>query len=178
MSEINVLPVEIQQIAQKAEQAERERIRKENERLKKEAEQREIKEREQKELIRKRGEILRPYLVFICDYNNVLSLPEDEFLAELEKLKKACKKRELLQKKAENEHKELEHIAAELKQKQYAERKAANAPEKEKLLIFADALDKMQRPQVNTVDAVRLIENVDTLLCKVTAYIREKCEKL
>lgn len=112
---------EERQKREKEEAAERERQRKENERLKAEAA---IKE--------KRNLELRPYVVFIRDYNKMVSLPQDEYQKELDDVKKAAeiqwehdrKEREAIEKKAAEEKAKAE---AKLKEEREARMKAEAA---------------------------------------------------
>lgn len=135
--------------------AEQEKIRLENIRL-----QNEIKE---KELIRaKRNKELRPYIIFIRDYNKILNLPESEFQKEFadikigaelqwaEDIKKAQQEakdkansiriaKELQDKKDSELKAEQEKQAAE-KARLLAEKAAAKAPEREKLLSWLNGI--------------------------------------
>ena len=118
------------------EKAERERIRLENEALhaqikkereEAEARQKEIeenakKEREEIERLAKeeadkkqlRSELLRPYIVFIRDYNKVISLSDEDFNKELSDIKKVAQdhweyeRKEQLKAQQEQERKDLE----------------------------------------------------------------------
>jgi len=77
---------EAEEIAKAELEAEKERIRLqeiENAKLKAEAEKREKK----MEIERKRNEELRPYIVYIRDYNKMISLDEKEYQKELESIK-------------------------------------------------------------------------------------------
>lgn len=62
----------------------------ENERLKKEAKEREEKERKSNELREKRTKDLQPYIVFIRDYNGLISKPEKEYQKEFTDIKKGA----------------------------------------------------------------------------------------
>lgn len=158
---------------EKAEAEERERIKIENERLKKEAEERErIAEIERK----KNAEILEK------------QRKEAEEKARIEREKQAKIEAEL-KAKADAERKERERIEAELKAKKEAEekaekeriaseRKAANAPEKEKLIAFSNAINNLHRPEFKTHEAIAIMQNIETLLTKTVNYIKENAEKL
>ena len=56
------------------------------------------------------------------------------------------------------------------------EKKAKNAPEREKLLKFAELIDNLQRPEIKTDEANKIMNDVNTLLLQVTTYIREKTD--
>lgn len=78
-------------------------------------------------------------------------------------------------KKAEAERKAVE---LEAKEKAEAERKAANAPEKSKLIALAIEIDNIYIPKLDTAEALQIGLDVQTLLRKVSAFIREKSAKL
>jgi len=94
-----------------AERIRQENIRLENERLKKEAEQKD-----------KRNTELRPYIIFIRDYNKMLSLPEKEYQKEFSDIKKGAKEHyefEAQQKeKARKEQEEKERLTEIERKKQ------------------------------------------------------------
>jgi len=135
---------------EKAEAEEREAQRLENIRLKEEADKREAEieaervERDrieaEKEAVRaKRNEELRPYIVFIRDYNGTLNLDEDDYQKELSGLEIVAKQqwdydneqRRIAQEKADKDaaelaekQKEIDRIEKELADKKAAEAKA------------------------------------------------------
>lgn len=135
---------------EKAEAEEREAQRLENIRLKEEADKREAEieaervERDrieaEKEAVRaKRNEELRPYIVFIRDYNGTLNLGEDDYQKELSGLEIVAKQqwdydneqRRIAQEKADKDaaelaekQKEIDRIEKELADKKAAEAKA------------------------------------------------------
>ena len=137
---------------EKAEAEEREAQRLENIRLKEEADKREAGieaeriERDrieaEKEAVRaKRNEELRPYIVFIRDYNGTLNLDEDDYQKELSGLEIVAKQqwdydneqRRIAQEKADKDaaelaekQKEIDRIEKELADKKAAEAKAEN----------------------------------------------------
>lgn len=113
---------------EKAEAEERERIRKENEQLKAEAEAKEkMRETRNKEL--------RPYIMFIRDYNSLLNKTEDEYQKEFSDIKKGAEdhweheRKEQIKKAQEEEQrmlsekKRLDEAAAKLKAEQEAKAK-------------------------------------------------------
>lgn len=109
-----------------------EKQRKENERLKAEAEAKKLRDE-------KRNNELRPYIVFIRDYNKMLLLPDNEYLNEFKDIKKGAElqwdadRKEQARKAKEQEDakitadklaKEKAKLEAELKAKSDAEEKA------------------------------------------------------
>ena len=147
---------------EKAEAEERERIRKENERLKAEAEEKEKQLAEE----RRKAEEERKAI-------------EETIRKEREKARleaeKARKEKEDLEAKirAEEERKEKER-----KEKELAERKAKNAPDKEKLLEIAINLDNIVFPEINSEDGQKILSDVKILLSKVSVFIREKSNNI
>lgn len=134
---------------------EREKIRLENEKLRKEAEEREkivAKERR---------------------------LQEEKLIAERKAREEAEAK--LRREKEEQFRKEQELKAAEearIKAEEEAKRKALLAPDKEKLIGFADMIDKLSAPQVASRDAGIVIEQAESKLFSVSNFIREKAKAL
>jgi hypothetical protein len=130
------LKAEKERIAkEKADAAERERIKQENERLKKEAE---IKD--------KRNAELRPYIIFIRHYDNMISLPEDEYQKELIDIKRAAKEHIEYEKakadKLRKDQEEKERLAEIERKKQaqiLADQKAKADKERAELLAKAEA---------------------------------------
>lgn len=129
----------------KAEEKEQKRIRKENEKLKKEAEKSErlakieTKKREKVEEIRnKREEELQPFIVFIRNYNKLISSPEKEYKLEFKDIKKGAEdhwefeKKEKLRKLKEEEDRinkeciEREKQESKLKAERESKLKAEN----------------------------------------------------
>jgi len=124
------------------EKAEKERIeaqRVENEKLKLEAEKREKEETEKQLLIQKRQKELQPYIIFIRDYNGLISKSESEYKKEFSDIKKGAEdhweyeRKEQIRKQSEDEKKEAEikkerldklKLELELKAKIEAEQKA------------------------------------------------------
>ena len=169
---------------EKAEAEEREKQRLENIRLKEEADKREKEIQAEREKIRKENE-------------------EKERLAEIERKKaadllkaqqeKADKERKELLAKAEKERQEKERLEkeiadkkatdertkqAEIKAAKDAEKKAKLAPDKDKLLNFMQAINDLPRPEVKSIEAASIAANANTLLVKVTNYIKENADKL
>jgi hypothetical protein len=75
--------------------------------------------------------------------------------------------------KAEADRKENERKA-----KEAAEKKAKNAPDKEKLLEIARNIDNIAIPEIKSEDAQKILSDVKTLLSKVSVFIREKSSGL
>jgi hypothetical protein len=67
---------------------------------------------------------------------------------------------------------------AERKAKEAAERKLRLAPDKEKLFKLADDLDAFTMPELKTPEADSILNNINILIAKTTAYIREKANSL
>lgn len=169
---------------EKAEAEEREKQRLENIRLKEEADKREKEIQAEREKARKDNE-------------------EKERLEEIERKKqakiladqkaKADKERAELLAKAEKERQEKERLekeiadkkAAEEKKKQAeikaakdAEKKAKLAPDREKLMIFMQAINDLQRPEVKSIEAAQIAANANTMLVQVANMIKESVTKL
>jgi len=155
------------------EKKENERIRIENEKLKKEAEEKEKQAKIEREEIEKEREIERKKQTEILAKQKAEAKEKARIEAE-----KQAKIQAELKAKAEAEKKQREIIEAELKAKEEAEKKSANAPEKIKLLKFAEILDNISRPIMNTDEAKKIMSDVNGLILKVTNYIKEKSEKL
>lgn len=165
---------------EKAEVAERERIRQENERLKKEAEEREKqmqKEREAAEAERKRIEMQN---------RKEREALEAKAKAEREAAEKLLQaERKAAQEKAEKEAEQARKLAAELEEKRKSEQaqkeaaeKLAAAPDKEKLKALSAALSSYNLPELKTEKAAQITANVRTLLNKVVAYIDQQSNLL
>lgn len=146
----------------KAEEEERKRINAENERLKKEAEAKE------KQLAIERAEAKKQ-----------LEIAQ-------EKAKKEAEAKEKLQNELKAK-KEADDFAAkllkqkeeaELKAKQLAEKKAAAAPDKEKLIQFARTIQALELPALKTEDANKILDNATELLFKVSTYLTTNANKL
>jgi hypothetical protein len=68
--------------------------------------------------------------------------------------------------------------AAELRSKQEAERKAKSAPDKEKLILLANSLSKIEMPELKTDQAKSILSDVQALLLKISNHILSKSELL
>lgn len=91
------------------------------------------------------------------------------------KLKKEREERERLEAeikaKAEKERLEKERLAKE-------EAKAKRAPDKEKLLAFAEQVNELSLPIVKTADAAKILSNGRKLLNEAIEYIRKEAKQL
>jgi hypothetical protein len=185
-----------------AERIENERIRIENERLKKEAIEKELIEKENQKkqaeiLLFERKKLEAEKQAEAKKQAKILAEQklESERIAKLEAEKQAKIQAEL-KAKAQAEKIQREKVEAELKAKAEAElkaqkekeriekeriekeKKAKNAPEKEKLMLFATLIEKLERPEIKTDEANTIMQNVNTLLSKVVTFIREKSNNL
>lgn len=154
---------------EKAEIAERERIRKENEQLKAEAEAKEKQladERAKAESERKKIEEAA---------KKEREEAERKLKAEQEKARIDAEKAKAEKDKLEAELKaEADRKENERKAKEVAEKKAKNAPDKEKLLEIARNIDNIAIPEIKSEEAQKILADVKTLLSKVSIFIREK----
>ena len=158
---------------EKAEAEERERIRLENIRLKEEANKKQAELEAERKAVR---------------------LAQEKRDAELAMERaKAQKEREELEAKARKEREEREMIEAQLKAKQEAEFKAEAAriarekaeakrlklaPDKTKLINFAQAINDLPRPDVKSIEAADIASKANIKLFEVAAYIRDNANKL
>jgi hypothetical protein len=76
--------------------------------------------------------------------------------------------------KEDQQAKEKQELADRIK----AERKAQRAPDKVKLMEFANAIEKLARPSLKSEEAYELLSNVNDLLKKVVAYINKNIQDL
>jgi len=163
---------------------EAEENKKEADRLKKEAKEKEKALEAEREKVRKDNE-------------------KKERLAEIERKKqaqifadqkaKADAEKKALEGKLEAERIQRENIEAEIRRKRDAEekakveaerkkkaeeKKARLAPDKDKLVIFAQSINDLPRPEIKAIEAASIIANANTLLCKVRDYVIENASKL
>ncbi|MFA5355773.1 MAG: hypothetical protein WC302_03560 [Candidatus Paceibacterota bacterium] len=158
---------------EKADAAERERVRLENERLIKEAEEREKQIAAEREAAKKEQE-----------KKDALLKKERE---------KADVERKALEDKAKKEREEREKLEAEIKAKEDAkkkadeaekrriaaeEKKAKLAPDKTKLLNFMQAINDLSRPEVKSIEAADIASKANIMLVQVANYIRDNANKL
>lgn len=169
---------------EKAEIAERERIRKENERLKAEAEAKEkqlAEERAKAEAERKKMEEAAKKEREEADRK--LKAEQEKARIEAEKAKAEKAKLEAeIKAKAEAEEKARKEaeakIIAEQKAKETAEKKAKNAPDKTKLIELAAQIEALNMPEIKGEEAQKILYDVKILLSKVSVFIREKSSGL
>lgn len=171
---------------EKKELAERIRLQKENKRLEKERlvqiarEEKESQERKKHELIEeKRAKELQPYIVFIRDYNKLISSKEEDYKLQFHDIKlgaeqqweydrkEQIKKRKAEQEREEKHREEKERLELELKTKKDAEEKLererivaenkakkdaeklAKAPIKKQMNIWINTLTVGSPPELN-----------------------------
>lgn len=139
----------------KAEAEERERIRIENEKLRAEALEKE------RLIAKERAEA------------------EQKLKAEREASRIAAEKAEMERRKLAAEI-EAKRLAEERERKAIlaAQKKAANAPDKTKLLEFAAMLDNLKLPDLKGEEGIKIAFDVKGLLVKVSTYIRDKSSGL
>jgi hypothetical protein len=124
---------------EQAEAAERERLRIENERLRAEAAEREAKAKAEREAAE-------------LELNRIKA--EQEAAAKKEREAREKLERELAAKKAAEE--------AKAKAEAEAIKKAAQAPDKEKLLLIAESVRSIKMPSVSTDEAKRILADIST----------------
>lgn len=156
--------------AEKAKIERQKAIEAENNRLKKEAKQKEV-------LINKRNDELKPYIVFIRDYNTLLNSNEADYSTEFEDIKKGAQLQwEHDRKEAEKIRIENEKIEAERKQKEkklQAEKDELNRKieaqkaKEEKALKDSEAL---KQAELNKGDEVKIEDLITDLKKLKTAY--------
>lgn len=150
---------------EKAEAEEQERIRQENARLKAEAEAREAELEKEREAERKKQA-------------KIEAERQKELQAEREKAEAERAKREALeaeQRKQAEEARRAEQLKAE------EEAKALLAPDKEKLVAFANGLNIVRTqklPAVKTNQAQELMNYIDSELKRLSNYITEQAKEL
>lgn len=99
----------------------------------------------------------------------------ERMVSENEKLKQEQQKKDLqLKQEREKADKEI----ADAKVKAEAEKTAALAPEKEKLLNLAVIIDTIKFPELQSAEAKEILSNVEILLDKVVDFIKNKAENL
>lgn len=106
--------------------------------------------------------------------------------AENEKLRKEKEQQEAKLKKEREERQKLEREAEakrieeenKKKQEQAAKRKAARAPDKDKLLTYAHELGQVKVPNVSDDEAHKILANAIDLIAKVQNYLTTNADKL
>lgn len=163
-----------------AEKKRQEEIRLENERLKKEREELEAaQEKERRKLEAEKAKALRAQKETEAKMLAEAKIAREKIEAaqhEKEKAEAELKAKKEAEEKAAKE--EQERLQQEEIARQKAAKKAAAAPDKEKLLQLAKAISDIEMPQLKTPEAAEIITGVKTLLSKVNAYIVEKSNTL
>lgn len=139
-----------------------ERVRKENERLKLEQAEKDRKAKLEREKLEKENAAKE-------------AAREKERKAEAAKLEKEREARLKLEREAEAERKAKE---AAIKADEEAKRKALLAPDKDKLLAYADQIDLLAAPAVESEDAAAIVRQTKELLARVGNNIRTKAQEL
>lgn len=148
---------------EKAEEIERKRIAEENAKLKAEAE---LKTKIRSE----RNAELRPYIIFIRDYNKMLDLNEVDYKNELEEIKIAAKQhyeyeakeKAISDAKLKGEREANEKLKAELQAKQDAERKA-EAEKQAELKAKLEAEKKAEKKAAKAPDKIKFQKAISEL---------------
>ena len=156
-----------------AERKRQEAIRLENERLKKDAEE---KERLAEIERQKNAKILADQKAKADKERAELLANAEKERKEKERLEAEIKAKKDADEKARRET-ELK-IEAEKKAKALAEKKAKLAPDKDKLLIFMQAINDLPRPEVKSIEAAEIATNANSYLVKVANFIKENADKL
>jgi len=174
-----------------AERIRQENIRIENERLKKESEEKEKALQAEREKVRKES----------IERERLAEIEREKQAVILAKQKEASEKREKeLQAKADAERAERENLQIEIQRKKAAEEKAKEeaeakvkaekrakaaeekkaklAPDKDRLLAFMQSINDLPRPDVKSIEAAGIAANANSLLVKVSNYIKENADKL
>lgn len=156
-----------------ADRIKREEMEKENARLKVEAEAKEKQLAEERAAAEKRQKEIEAKAKKEKDAADKKLKEEREAKEKLEAEIKAKAEQEAKVKK------ELEEkVAAELKAKQLEEKKAKAAPDKIKLILLADAIDNLTMPELKSEEAAQILKDAESLLVKVSNFIREKTKQL
>lgn len=157
-------------------------LRAEADRLKAEADAREKEIADKRQLTNKRHEELKPYIQFVRDYASMIDLQNDEYLVELEGVKKAAELQwEEDKKKAEAE------LSAKIKEDEEThnyffgeETDAAmrEATDEEILLQLATTIETLSLPIVHSEAARTIINGVREKLSEVSYFIEMEVNSL
>jgi len=100
--------------------------------------------------------------------------------AKVEAAKKAVRETEerLRRESEEKVRKEREALAKKQAEEEKAKRKAANAPDKEKLLGFAKVISSLTAPDMKTIEARDILAKGCVFLDKAARFIEDKCKEL
>lgn len=165
----------------------------------------ELKELQAKQALRdKRAEELKPYIVFIRDYNALIELPEKEYKSEFADIKRGAElqwkfdeETKLAEQKKRDEEaekaKKLQEENDKLKQQQEQEKARIEAEEaeklaKEKALLLAPDKEKINTlyieirdfkfPDVQTEEAKKIISDIKEGFEIMLAVIKDKAKAL
>lgn len=162
--------------AEKARQEEQLRVMAENERLRKEAAEKEAEAAKQLAEERKKAEIERNRI----EAENAKRVAAERAKADAERAEREKLEKEKLAREAEERaRKDAEDKAKRAAEE--AERQAILAPDKEKLMRFAEALELIRTtklPAVKTKQAQEVLNYVDKRLVETNKTIKELAEKL
>lgn len=147
---------------EKAAAEEAERIRKENQKLKAEAEAREAELAKQREIEQKRLAAER-------------AKQEKKLATERAKTDEERKKREAIE---AEQRKQAQAEAAAKAAAEESQRQALLAPDKDKLIKFADSLEAIEMPHVASRDAGKLLDETKDFLTRVSKNLRQKAAQL
>lgn len=114
------------------------------------------------------------------DYDFAVALviaKENEKQLNLEKEAREKAEKELADQKAAKEKSEKEAEEKRIAELE-AKRKAALAPDKEKLLAFAEALKSLPRPALKANEAANIMTAIEELIGKTVKYLTEKANQL
>lgn len=170
--------------AEQARLAEEKRIREENERLKKEAEEKEKQleaERAKAEQERKAAEEKARKEREALEAKAEAERKKAAEIARIEKEKADAVLKAEQEAKAKLEAELKAKADAEDKARKEAElfaKKAAAAPDKDKLLALAIQISTMKLPELKTAEAKAILSDVETLIAKTAAYINTKAATL
>ena len=163
--------------------------KKEDDEKKAELEKEVEKAREREAKRNERASEMRPYIVYIRDYDAMIEMSDEDYKKALSDVDRAHKeqvkyeaeqqaklKEERLEKRR-LEQEEQDRKKAELEAQKEAEKKA-KAPDKVKLQDLANDLSNFEYPGVKSDEAKEVLDNVKGLLSKVVKYINEEVENL
>lgn len=153
----------------------REKLKAEKERLQKEAEERE------RQLAEERAKAEAERKAIEEKARKEREEHERILLIEREKQSKLEAERRAEQARIEAERLEAERkAAAEKRTKEEADRRAKNAPDKEKLLVFATELEKLlyNAPDLKADDAIAIFSHINPIMKDTITYIRLNSDKL
>jgi len=165
-------------LEEKRKAKDKEKMQLENERLKKEAKIREEKIKEEREKAKEDRLKQEGALKKQKEINEKAKLEADRIKKETEARQKE------IDAKLEKERKEKEKLEAELKEKKDAEEKAKReeeekieaqkkASDKDKLLLLADNITAIVLPEVKSVSAKKIIDQIKDLLKEAVTIIRK-----